>query len=237
MEKERFLQALDMLELSYDDDIYEKFEIYRQYLVDYNEKVNLTAITEKEEIYIKHFLDCISILRHYDFADGKKVIDIGTGAGFPSIPIKLIKRDLCICMVDSLAKRVVFLNNVIEKLSLQKINAIHARAEELAMKTDYRASFDIAVSRAVANLSTLSEYCTPFIKKGGHLVCLKGQNVDEEIKNVSNAMKKLNCKIVDKIEVSIPFSDLKHKIVVIEKIGDTPKEYPRKAGTPAKKPL
>ena len=214
MQREQFLQALDELSLSYSDDIYEKFEIYTNYLLEYNENVNLTAIKENA-----------------------RVIDIGTGAGFPTIPVKLIRKDLDMCMVDSLSKRVTFLENVIKKLELDKIIAIHSRAEDMANKKEYRESFDIAISRAVANLSTLSEYCTPFIKKGGYLVCLKGQNVDDEIKNSTNAMKKLNCKIIDKIDVFIPYSDLHHNIVVIQKLDTTPKAYPRKAGTPAKNPL
>lgn len=237
MQREQFLQALDELSLSYSDDIYEKFEIYTNYLLEYNENVNLTAIKDRYEIYIKHYLDCISILKYFDIKENARVIDIGTGAGFPTIPVKLMRKDLDMCMVDSLNKRVTFLENVIKKLELDKIIAIHSRAEDMANKKEYRESFDIAISRAVANLSTLSEYCTPFIKKGGYLVCLKGQNVEDEIKNSANAMKKLNCKIIDKIDVSIPYSDLHHNIVVIKKIDTTPKAYPRKAGTPVKNPL
>jgi len=140
-------------------------------------------------------------------------------------------------MVDSLSKRVVFLEDMISKLSLKKTCTLHSRAEDLAQNKDYRENFDCAVSRAVANLSTLSEYCIPFVKKGGFLICLKGQNVDEEIQNSKNAMKLLNCSIIDKINVEIPFSDLKHNIIVIQKLEKTPKAYPRKSGTPSKKPL
>lgn len=237
MEKDKFLKSLEILGIDYEDDVYEKFEEYTKNLLDYNEKVNLTAITKKEEIYEKHYLDCISLLSYYNVERNSKIIDIGTGAGFPSIPIKIIRPDLEICMVDSLAKRVKFLDDMISKLDLDKIIALHSRAEDLAQKSEYRGQFDIAVSRAVANLSTLSEYCTPFVKKGGVLICLKGQNVDEEITNSKNAMEKLKCKIEEKIQISIPFSELRHNLVIVKKLGDTPKLYPRKSGIPSKNPL
>lgn len=237
MDKNRFLQALDMLDIKYDENVYEQFELYTNYLLEYNDKVNLTAITQKNDIYLKHYLDSLTVLKYFDIKQNAKAIDIGTGAGFPAIPVKIIRKDIKMDLVDSLNKRIIFLQNLIQKLNLQNINPIHSRAEELANNKDYRQMYDICLSRAVANMSTLSEYCTPFLKQGGYLLCLKGQNVDEEIKNSQNAMKKLNCKIVEKIEVNIPFSDLNHNIIVVEKIGPTPKAYPRKSGTPAKNPL
>lgn len=237
MQKENFLKSLDIMEIFYKDDVYEKFETYTDYLLEYNKNVNLTAITNHEDIYIKHYLDSLSVLRYFDIKRNSKLIDVGTGAGFPSVPIKILRDDLNITLVDSLNKRIIFLENLIEKLELSNIKALHSRAEELAQNTAFRQSYDICLSRAVANMSTLCEYCTPFIKKGGYLLCLKGQNVDEEIKNSQNALKKLNCKIAEKINVSIPFSDLKHNIIVVEKIGDTPKIYPRKSGTASKNPL
>ena len=237
MDKNRFLQALDMLDIKYDKNVYEQFELYTNYLLEYNEKVNLTAIKEKNDIYLKHYLDSLSVLKYFDIKQNSKAIDIGTGAGFPAIPVKIIRKDIQMDLVDSLNKRIIFLQNLIQKLNLENINPIHSRAEELANNKDYRQMYDICLSRAVANMSTLAEYCTPFLKKGGYLLCLKGQNVDEEIKTSQNAMKKLNCKIVEKIIVSIPFSDLNHNIIVVEKIGPTPKEYPRKSGIPSKNPL
>lgn len=237
MYKNKFLQSLDMMSLNYEKDVYEKFELYTNYLLEYNENVNLTAITQKDDIYIKHYLDSLSVLKCFDIKENAKLIDVGSGAGFPSIPVKILRQDLDMTLVDSLNKRIVFLQNLIQKLGLQSINPIHSRAEELANDKNYRQAYDICLSRAVANMSTLLEYCTPFIKKGGYLLCLKGQNVDEEISQSKNAVKKLNCKIVDKKEVNLPFSDLKHNIVIVEKIGDTPKQYPRKSGTPSKNPL
>lgn len=237
MYKNKFLQSLDMMSLNYEKDVYEKFELYTNYLLEYNENVNLTAITQKDDIYIKHYLDSLSVLKCFDIKENAKLIDVGSGAGFPSIPVKILRQDLDMTLVDSLNKRIVFLQNLIQKLGLQSINPIHSRAEELANDKNYRQAYDICLSRAVANMSTLLEYCTPFIKKGGYLLCLKGQNVDEEISQSKNAVKKLNCKIVEKKEVNLPFSDLKHNIVIVEKIGDTPKQYPRKSGTPSKNPL
>ena len=237
MKKENFFGALDIMNISHSDDIYEKFEIYTDYMLEYNKNINLTAITDKQDIYIKHYLDSISILGYFDIPPNSKSIDIGTGAGFPSIPVKLLREDIDMTLVDSLNKRIIFLQNLIEKLNLKNIIPIHSRAEELAHKKEFRQSYDICMSRAVANMSTLAEYCTPFLKKGGHLLCLKGQNVDDELKNCQNAMKKLKCKIVDKKEVQLPFSDLHHNIVVVEKLGDTPDIYPRKSGTPSKNPL
>lgn len=237
MYKNKFLQSLYMMSLNYEKDVYEKFELYTNYLLEYNENVNLTAITQKDDIYIKHYLDSLSVLKCFDIKENAKLIDVGSGAGFPSIPVKILRQDLDMTLVDSLNKRIVFLQNLIQKLGLQSINTIHSRAEELANDKNYRQAYDICLSRAVANMSTLLEYCTPFIKKGGYLLCLKGQNVDEEISQSKNAVKKLNCKIVEKKEVNLPFSDLKHNIVIVEKIGDTPKQYPRKSGTPSKNPL
>lgn len=237
MQKDIFIKALDIMGLEYNEDSYTKFELYTDYMLKYNQNVNLTAITDRDEIYIKHYLDSISILRYFDIKQSSNIIDIGSGAGFPSIPVKILRQDLNMTLVDSLLKRITFLDNLIQKLELEKIFTIHSRAEELARDTNHRASYDICLSRAVANMSTLSEYCTPFMKKGGYLLCLKGQNVDEEIKNSQNAIKKLNCKIIDKIKVNLPYSDLNHNIVIVEKIGDTPKAYPRKSGTPSKNPL
>ena len=237
MKKSKFLEALDIWGIKYAGDVYKKFEIYTQNLLSYNEKVNLTAITNIDEIYEKHYLDSLSILKYFQLEENSSLIDIGTGAGFPSLPMKIVREDIELCMVDSLSKRVVFLEDMISKLSLKKTCTLHSRAEDLAQNKDYRENFDCAVSRAVANLSTLSEYCIPFVKKGGFLICLKGQNVDEEIQNSKNAMKLLNCSIIDKINVEIPFSDLKHNIIVIQKLEKTPKAYPRKSGTPSKKPL
>jgi len=237
MKKENFLESLDIWGLEYNKDVYKKFETYTDNLLSYNEKVNLTAITNLDEIYEKHYLDSLSIIKYFNIAEKSSVIDIGTGAGFPSIPIKILRDDINLYMVDSLAKRVVFLEDMISKLNLKNTSALHSRAEDLAQINEYRENFDYAVSRAVANLSTLCEYCIPFVKKSGFLICLKGQNVDEEIQNSKNALKLLKCSIIDKIEVQIPFSDLNHNIVVIQKNDITPKAYPRKSGTPSKNPL
>jgi 16S rRNA (guanine527-N7)-methyltransferase len=171
------------------DSQYKKFDKYMDLLIEWNKNINLTAITDKEEIVLKHFADSLSICKYFNNND--KVIDIGTGAGFPGIPLKIYNNTLNITLLDSLNKRVIFLNNVIDELELNTITAIHGRAEELGRNIEYREKYDKAVSRAVANLSTLLEYVMPFVKEGGEFICMKGPNIEEEIKNAKNALKEL----------------------------------------------
>ena len=204
-------------------------------LLEWNEKINLTAITEKDDIILKHFVDSLTILKYVDESD--KIIDIGTGAGFPGIPIKIMNEETNITLLDSLNKRINFLNIVINELKLDNIVAIHGRAEELARNKAHREKYDVAVSRAVANLSTLTEYMLPFIKVGGKCICMKGANVKEEIDKAKNAIKKLGgqIEIVDNFYLSE--NDNERNIVIIKKIKETEPKYPRKAGIPSKEPL
>ena len=218
-----------------DDKKIEQFKNYLDLLVLWNEKMNLTAITDKEQIVLKHFVDSLTISNLIN--DNSKVVDIGTGAGFPGIPIKIYNETLNVTLVDSLNKRIMFLDEVIEKLGLQNIRAIHSRAEDFAHIKGERESYDYAVSRAVANLSVLYEYLLPLIKVGGECICMKGPNIDEELDCSQNALKILGGKI-EKIEkLTLPNSDIVRNIIVVKKIKNTDLKYPRKAGIPAKKPL
>ncbi len=212
-----------------------QFQKYYEMLVEKNKVMNLTAITEYDEVVEKHFIDSISIAEFIDIKG--KMIDVGTGAGFPGIPLKIVFPDLEVVLLDSLNKRVKFLNEVIEELNLKKIKAIHGRAEEVAKNKEYREAFDYSVSRAVANLSTLTEYCLPFVKIGGSFISYKSGNIDKELKNSETAIKKLggNIQKVDKFELSNKVG--MRSFVIINKISKTDKKYPRKAGTPAKEPL
>jgi len=224
------------IHLKFDKDKYLKFVEYKDLIKEWNQKVNLTAITEDEEIIKKHFIDSIKIFNFKEFQNAKSVIDVGTGAGLPGIPIKIMKPELDVVLLDSLMKRVNFLNEVIEKLNLFDINAVHGRAEDFG-KVEYREVFDIAVSRAVANLTLLSELCLPFVKVGGYFLAMKGPSVDSEIIDAKFAISTLGGKLEDIVEIDIEDSNLKHNIVIIRKIMKTPKQFPRKPGVPSKKPL
>lgn len=218
------------------DDI-DRFIKYKELLKEWNERINITAITDDEEIDIKHFLDSLTPFKTEIFNGKKKLIDIGTGGGFPGVPLKIVNPDLDITLLDSLNKRIIFLNEVIKELDLEGIKALHGRAEELSNKIDYRESYDICVSRAVASLDTLSEYCIPFVKVGGYFVSMKGPDVEEELKSSQNAIKLLGGKIIDTIRIQIPTSDIIHSLIIIQKISKTPTKYPRGGGKPRKDPL
>lgn len=213
----------------------EQFDKYMDLLLEWNEKINLTAITEKNQIILKHFIDSLTISKYIE--KNSKVIDVGTGAGFPGIPLKIYNNTLNITLLDSLNKRINFLNEVINELQLEKIQAIHSRAEDLARNNNYREKFDYAISRAVANLSTLSEYLLPYVKVNGKCICMKGPNINEEVKNSKQALKRLGGEIIDIKNFTLPESDIERNIIIIKKIKNTDKEFPRKAGIPAKKPL
>ncbi len=211
------------------------FEKYKELLIEWNEKINLTAITEEDEIVLKHFIDSLSIAKYVD--KNCKLIDIGTGAGFPGIPIKIFYEDLEVTLLDSLNKRVTFLKDVIGKLELKKIDAIHSRAEECACNAIYREKYDIAVARAVSNLSTLLEYLMPYVKVGGKCICMKGPNINEELNLSKNALRELGGEIEMIENFKLPDSNLERNIIIIKKVKNTDRRYPRKAGIPAKKPL
>ncbi len=214
----------------------EMFAKYAKMLLHYNEFMNLTAITEPEEVKEKHFLDSITLLLSEKLEKGCSLIDIGAGAGFPSLPVKIVREDLDVTMLDSLNKRINFLNDVIRELGLDKIRAIHSRAEDGGKNKDLREKFDIATARAVADLSVLSEYALPFVRLGGYFVAMKGNAPEEEINGAKKAIKEMGGEIESVKEITLP-SGINHCIVIIKKVKNTPSKYPRKAGTPRKSPI
>lgn len=214
----------------------DKFEKYKELILKYNEHTNLTRITEEDEFNVKHFLDSLSLFKTKKFDGEKKIIDIGTGAGFPGIPLKLYNEQLDIILLDSLRKRIDFLNDVIEELNLEKIKAIHARAEEIARTEEYREQFDIAVSRAVANLATLTEYAMGFVKVGGYFISQKGPEYKEELEDAKRAIELMGGIVENVIYTPLPM-DIDHYIIVIKKVKKTDKKYPRGGGKPRKAPL
>ena len=227
-----FKQMFSELNISDVDSVIDKFEIYYKELVEYNEKVNLTAITEKEEVFIKHFYDSGLSINY--IPQGAKVVDVGTGAGFPGVPIKVLKQDIDLHLVDSLNKRIVFLDYLKSKLSLT-YNTYHARAEEFCAK--YREQYDICVSRAVAKLNTLAEYCLPLIKVGGKFIAYKSADIEQEIIESQNAIKILGGEIEEIKKFNLPNNMGSRCLVIIKKIKNTNKKYPRNKNLPKLKPL
>lgn len=232
---EKFREGLLNLKLELTEKQIEQFLIYYEMLIEKNKVMNLTAITEYDEVIEKHFLDSISLCQVYDLSKPVTILDMGTGAGFPGIPLKIAFPEVEITLADSLNKRIKFLDEVIEALGLEKVTTVHARAEELARNKEHRESYDVVVSRAVANLSTLGEYCIPFVKQGGCFISYKSGEVEEEVENAKKGIKILGGQIKDIYKFDL--SDQKRSFITIEKIKTTPKTYPRKAGTPAKMPL
>lgn len=234
---DKFISGCGTLGITLTEEQIQKFLEYYEMLVEWNSFMNLTAITEFDEVVTKHFVDSVSLIKALDLSDKLTVIDVGTGAGFPGIPLKIVFPDLKITLLDSLNKRVKFLNEVIEKLELKEIEAIHGRAEDAAKSQDLREKFDLCVSRAVANLSTLSEYCLPFVKVGGRFISYKSEKIAEEMKAAEKAVSILGGKYAEQVEFTLPDSDIYRNLFVIEKKKETPKKYPRKAGLPAKEPI
>lgn len=217
------------------DKMQQQFKEYMKLLLEWNQKMNLTAITDEDDIILKHFVDSLTISNY--IKAGESIVDVGTGAGFPGIPLKIARDDINVTLVDSLNKRILFLNEVIQKLELQKIETLHFRAEEFGQNKKFRESFDVATSRAVANLSTLVEYLLPLVKVGGVCICMKGSEIKDELDNSKRAIQILGGKIERIEEFTLPESDIKRNIVIIRKINKTPQKYPRKPGTPSKEPL
>jgi len=212
------------------------FYKYYELLTMWNEKINLTAITEENEVAIKHFLDSLNAAKGI-IEDGMKVIDVGTGAGFPGLPIKIAQRGISLTLVDSLNKRINFLNEVVSALRLDGVETVHSRAEELGVNEKYREAYDVCVSRAVANLATLCELCMPFVKVGGLFVSLKGRKAEEELASAKRAIELMGGEFVSMQPYDLSDTDLNHNIVIIKKISHTPTKYPRKAPKPSKEPL
>lgn len=214
-----------------------QFIDYYELLIDWNNKINLTSIVEFEDVIIKHFIDSASILNFYNVEKCRSMIDVGTGAGFPGIPIKILVPDIELVLLDSLNKRINFLNEVIYKLGIDNCKAIHSRAEDLAILPEYREKFDLCVSRAVSNLSTLSEYCLPFVKTNGYFISYKSSDIDDEYNSSLNAIKKLNakCERIEKFEITN--TDISRSFIFIKKNGKTNNKYPRKNNLPKKNPL
>ena len=232
-----FEKGLAELEITLNEKQIEQFLTYYELLVEWNKVMNLTAITEYEEVITKHFLDSVASVKVCDYSKPMKILDLGTGAGFPGIPLKIAFPEQEIVLLDSLNKRVKFLNTVIETLGLTGIRAIHGRAEDYAKQKEHREKYDFCVSRAVANLSTLSEYCIPFVKEGGSFISYKSGKIDEELSQAENAVKILGGKVQNVVKFPLVDTDMDRSFVVIKKMKPTAKKYPRKAGLPAKEPL
>ncbi|MCR5481763.1 MAG: 16S rRNA (guanine(527)-N(7))-methyltransferase RsmG [Clostridia bacterium] len=234
---ERLERAFKHLNVNVSRETLDKFETYMNRVLEWNEKVNLTAITDREEFVVKHFVDSVLCVNIEKYKGAKTVIDVGTGAGFPGIPLALISPEKEFLLMDSLNKRIKILEEIKTELGLNNVSLLHGRAEEVAKNKLYREKFDVCVSRAVARVSVLSEYCLPFIKVGGALLAYKGTDYEREMKEGERAVKILGGKYGETCSASIPDFDFEHRIVCIEKIKSTPAAYPRKAGTPAKEPL
>lgn len=237
MEKEQFFKEMQekSKELNLSMEQIEKFYKYMELLIEWNEKMNLTAIIEPSEIILKHFIDSLTIIKYVK--NGDYIVDVGTGAGFPGIPLAIVNQNLKIILVDSLNKRLIFLQEVIKQLELKNVETIHSRAEEFGQNEKYREKFDIATSRAVANLSTLSEYLVPLVKLNGKCICMKASNANEEIDQAKKAIDVLGGTIEKIEEFNLPESDIERTIIVLNKKKRTPNRYPRKSGTPSKEPI
>lgn len=231
----KFINDLKAIGIELSDEQLEQFLTYYEMLIEKNKVMNLTAITDFDEVLEKHFEDSLSLIQAVDLEKSQAVIDLGTGAGFPGIPLKIAFPNLQITLADSLNKRILFLDDVIRELGLTGIDTVHGRAEDLAKNSDYREKFDLCVSRAVANLSTLSEYCLPFVKIGGKFISYKAGECDEEVAASKSSIFLLGGKISDIKKFELGESG--RAFVIIDKVSGTPKKYPRKAGTPSKDPL
>lgn len=226
--------VISKLEVNLSDSQLQQFFFYADLLIEWNQKINLTSIVEPEEIAVKHFLDSLTLAK---FVEGNKIGDIGTGAGFPGVPLKIFYPEKTFYLVDSLAKRLDFLNDVIQKLNMDNVQTVHSRAEDIGRNVQYRSSFDTVVSRAVAKLPVLLEYAIPLLKVGGVFLAAKGSQGEEEITEAENALSLLGAEIRDIKKFNLGSGAEHRSIIIVEKVKETPSIYPRKAGTPAKKPL
>ena len=237
MNEEKFIQALAEKNIQLSEKQLQQFDRYFSLLVEWNQKINLTAITEHDEVYLKHFYDSLVPLWWVEIPEAAKVVDVGAGAGFPSIPIKIIRPDIQLTIIDSLNKRINFLNELVADLGLTGVEAVHARAEEAGQDQAYRGQYDLATARAVASLNILVELCLPFVKKGGHFIALKGQDAHNEMIEAKRAITLLGGKFEAEFHETLPQEESYRAIIDIRKTLDTPNKYPRRPGKPNKQPL
>ena len=235
-EMKEFSKGLQELNIELTDKQYQQFINYYEMLIERNKVMNLTAITELSEVVTKHFIDSLAVVKSITL-EKQRVLDLGTGAGFPGIPLKIVFPELDITLLDSLNKRLIFLNEVIEKLELDKIVTLHGRAEDYGRDMKYREQFDLCLSRAVANLSSLTEYCLPYVKKNGYFISYKSGNGTEEAEGAARAIKILGGTIEKVYDFALPGTEVERTLIQIKKIALTPKNYPRSAGKPSKEPL
>ena len=239
MNPEKFVLELSKHNFELTDKQKQQFKLYFKMLIEVNEHVNLTRITEEDEVYLKHFYDSITPLFTFGavFKDGATLCDVGAGAGFPSIPLKILKPGLKVTIVDSLQKRLNFLKDLISELGLTDVELVHGRAEDVGQNKLYRERLDIVTARAVARMSVLSEYCLPLVKKGGYFVALKGPKAEDELDDGKKALEVLGGKLIKDEELTLPASEEERTLVLVQKVKSTPKKYPRQAGTPRRKPI
>lgn len=237
MNEQQFIEALKEMGIVLSDTQIEQFRKYFELLVEWNEKMNLTAITDLEGVYLKHFYDSISASFYFDFTKVESVCDVGAGAGFPSLPIKICFPHLHVTIVDSLNKRITFLNHLSEQLQLDHVTFVHARAEEFGQNEMYREKFDVVTARAVARLSVLSELCIPLAKQDGYFVALKAAAGPEELKDAKKAITTLGASLKEEFSYTLPVEESDRTLYIFDKIKKTPKKYPRKPGVPNKTPI
>lgn len=234
---DEFKEKASNIDVSLNTEQLKCFSKFMDFMIEWNDRVRLTSITEEEEVIDKHFIDSLTALKPQVIKNNHKILDLGTGGGFPGIPLKIINPTIDLTMLDSRLKKIEYLQEVINVFSFENTVAIHGRAEDYGQLPEYREAFDIVVSRAVANLTVLSEYCLPFVKKGGYFIAMKGTKSDEEINEAKNAIKKLGGSIEEVLEFKLPATDYDRSIILIKKVNKTPKKYPRNPGKPKKSPI
>ncbi|MCA0984895.1 16S rRNA (guanine(527)-N(7))-methyltransferase RsmG [Halobacillus yeomjeoni] len=237
MDTNTFLKALKEQGIELNDNQLQQFQRYFEILVEWNEKMNLTAITDQEGVYLKHFYDSLTAAMYFDFSEPLRICDVGAGAGFPSLPLKIAFPHVKVTIVDSLKKRITFLNHLAHELGLDDVAFYHDRAENFGKNAKFREGYDLVMARAVARMSVLSELCLPLTSKGGHFMAMKGPGLAEELEDAKVAIQTVGGEVKDIHTFSLPEEESERNIAIIEKRRKTPKKYPRKAGTPNKAPI
>jgi len=237
MNEQQFQKALKQHNLSLDKGQLEQFETYYHLLIEWNEKVNLTAITDQEEVYVKHFYDSLTPSFYEDFSNIETLCDVGAGAGFPSIPLKICYPHLKVTIIDSLQKRIHFLETLINELNLTNVNLVHGRAEDIGQDRTYREKFDLVTARAVARMNVLAEYCLPLCREEGLFIALKGSAIAEELTDGKRAIGQLGGKLIRQVNFTLPEDEGERSLIWVKKVRKTAKQFPRKAGTPQRRPL